>query len=351
MMTCNMDFSSDNRMGVNPEILEALHAANKGPAGAYGHDDMTRSLDQVVGDFFGTKVSAFPIISGTAANCLPIAASTPPYGGIACSEGAHILRAECGAPEFFTNGSKMLPVAAQSGKMTADALAALLAAYPASNTDTTVPAVLSLTQVTERGTVYTLDEIAALTRLAHERGMTVHMDGARFANALVTLGCTPADMSWRAGVDVLSLGTSKNGTICGEAVVFFNPDRAENFRRYVKRAGHMMAKQRFVSAQVVAHLANDLWRHNARNANAVARRLHDGLARQEQVTILHKVEANIMFVALPAACVQALRAQGFAFHTVGQDAVGQPVVRFVTSFLTTEGDVDHLLAAISKACA
>lgn len=350
-MTCNMDFSSDNRMGVNPQILDALHAANQGPAAAYGHDDLTHSLDQVVGDFLGAKVATFPIISGTAANCLPIAAFTPPYGGIVCSENAHILRAECGAPEFFTSGSKMLPAAAQSGRMTAEGLAALLASYPAAATDTTVPKVLSLTQVTECGTVYTLDEIMALTRIAHERGMMVHMDGARFANAVVALGCTPADMSWRAGVDVLSLGTSKNGTICGEVIVFFNPDRAENFRRYIKRAGHMMAKQRFVSAQIVAHLADELWRHNASNANAMARRLHDGLARQEGIAIVHEVEANIVFVAMPEAHVQALQAQGFAFHTVGQDPAGSPVVRFVTSFMTTADDVDHLLGAISQACA
>ncbi|MFZ5608576.1 MAG: threonine aldolase family protein [Pseudomonadota bacterium] len=334
-----MSFLSDNTAPVAPAIMEALEAANRGSAAAYGDDPWTARLDAVFSEIFERPVRVFPLVTGTAANAIAAAVLSPPYGAVFVHEEAHMEVDECGAPEFFTGGAKLGLVAGTHGRMSAEGLRQALARYYRS-VHMVEPAAVSLTQSTELGTVYRPADIAAIAEVARGRGMRLHMDGARFANALVHLGCAPADISWRAGVDVMSFGATKNGALAAEALIYFDPALVRDTAWRRKRAGHLVSKMRYVSAQLLAYVENDLWRANAAHANAMAARI----AAAAGSRLIHPVEANALFLALDEAEKQALREAGFGFYDWG--APGSPVVRLVTHWASEEGEVERFIAAL-----
>lgn len=337
-----MIFTSDNAHPAHPAILEALAEANSGAVGSYGADPWTARLEEVLTGIFETELAVFPVATGTAANALALSALCPPTGVVYCHDTAHIYEDECGAPELFTGGAKLFPVSGAAGKIDAAELEKGLGRFVKGFEHHQQPSAVSLTQATEWGTTYRIAEIGDLSALAKAHGCRVHMDGARFANALVSLNTSPADMTWRAGVDVLSFGATKNGALAAEAVIFFDPALAGDFRFRRKRGGHLFSKMRFLSAQMLAYLADDLWLDNARHANAMARRLSDGLAALPGVSLAAPVEANEIFVDLPADLAERLRGAGAAFHA--WPAAGPGGVRLVTAWATQPDDVDRFLA-------
>jgi threonine aldolase len=339
-------FASDNTAPVAPEVMEAILAANRGPASSYGADELTARLTALAREGFETDLAIFPVATGTAANGLALAAVSPPYGAIYCHETAHILLEECGAPEFYTGGAKLIGLPGAAGRLLPAALAQALAQAAESGVHHAAPAALSLTQATEWGTVYRPAAIAELAELARAHSLRLHMDGARLANAIARLGCSPAAATWRAGVEVLSLGATKNGALAAEAVLVFDPALAKGLAERRKRAGHLLSKLRFLSAQLVAMLEQGRWLRYAAHANAMADRLAAGLAALPELRLVQPVEANELFVAMPEPWIAALDGQGFAFHRwLAPPGVGLPVVRLVTSFATKPDDVDALIAA------
>lgn len=340
-----MNFASDNVTGAAPEILAALAAANAGTAAPYGADAITARLTQRFAAVFEHDVAIFPVATGTAANALALAALTPPWGVVYCHEAAHVLVDECGAPEFFSGGAKLVGIAGAAGKITPEAVAARL--KTGGSVHHAPAAAISLSQSTEAGTVYTAAEIAALGTLARRHGLGLHLDGARFANAVAALGCAPADLTWRAGVDVLSFGATKNGALAAEAVVFFDPQKAADFAFRRKRGGHLLSKMRFLSVQLEAYLAADLWLRNARHANAMAARLGLGLERLAGARLRYPVAANAVFVDLPEQAIRALAAAGFGFYRWGGEAAS--CLRLVTAFDTRAAAVDRLVATAAAA--
>jgi len=342
-----MNFCSDNASSAHPRIVAALAEANEGPAMPYGADAITRRVEARLAALFEHEVAVVLVGTGTAANVLGLAAVTPPWGCIYCHPDSHINQDECAAPEFYTGGAKLIPVAGEHGKIDPAALAQTLDAGGAGVVHHAQPATLALTQATEAGTVYRPEEIAALTGIARAHGLAVQMDGARFANAVVSLGASPAALSWRAGVDVLSFGATKNGALAAEAILFFKPEQAETagFRR--KRGGQLWSKMRYLSAQMDAYLAEDLWRTNAAHANAMAARLAAGLAALPGTRLLHPVEANEIFTRLPEAAILALKAAGFAFYR--WPGPEPSVVRLVTAFDTRSEHVDAFVATARAA--
>jgi threonine aldolase len=341
-----MNFTSDNASGIAPEIMAAIARANEGAAASYGDDEITKRLTHRFSEIFEHEVAVFPVVTGTAANALALAAFTPPHGAVFCHAHAHLNVDECGAPEMFTAGAKLLSVEGAMGKMTPQTLHDALGHLFPGLVHHIQAATLSLTQATEMGTVYRLDEIAELAAVAHERGLAVHMDGARLANAVVSLGRPPAEITWKAGVDVLSFGATKNGALAAEAVVFFDPARAADFIFRRKRSGHLVSKMRFLSAQLEAYLDDDLWLRLAAHANAMATRLAEGLRRIPGGKVHYPVEANEVFVRLPLTRLRKLWLNGASFHPwpVEGDSEEEQSARLVTSFATRVEDIDRLLA-------
>ncbi len=338
-----MNFMSDNVTGAAPEILDAIVKANAGTAPSYGNDDWTRRLTQRLSDLFERDVAVFPVATGTAANALSLAALTPPWGSIYCHAEAHIHCDECGAPEMFTDGAKLVTLPGDHGKLTPDTLSAALDRVHKGVVHAVQPASLSLSQLTECGTAYSPAELAALTVVARHHGLRVHMDGARFANAVASLGCSPADITWRAGVDALSFGATKNGALGAEAVVFFDRELSENFGYRRKRAAHLFSKMRFLSAQLEAYLDDGLWLRLAGHANRMAMRLADGLGSLPGAHLVHPVDGNELFVALPEPVIAGLEAAGFGFYRWDGH-----VVRLVTAWNSDEAAVDALLVAARR---
>jgi threonine aldolase len=295
-------------------------------------------------EVFEREVWAFPVISGTAANSLALAALTPPHGAIFCHADSHIAVDECGAPEFFTGGAKLVTLAGDGAKLTPRAIEAALPRFGAPP-HSPKPCVISITQATEYGTVYSAAEIGELGALARREGLKLHMDGARFANALAHLGGTPADITWRAGVDVLSFGATKNGALCAEAVIFFNAHDARDFEYRRKKSGHLVSKMRFISAQLEAYLAHDRWLAWAGHANAMAARMAQGLAQVLGATLAQPVQANALFVWLPDATVARVREAGAKFYDWIPSTNGRTMARLVVSFTTPEQDIARFLAA------
>jgi threonine aldolase len=332
-------FFSDNTGTACPEILAALTEANQGLAQAYGNDPWTRRLDECLSTFFSAPVRAFPVATGTAANSLSIATLSPSYGVIFAHEEAHIANDECGAPGFFCGGAQISLLLGRDGKVTPASLTAALDAHPVS-VHTTQPSVLALSQATELGTSYRPEELTALCKLAHERGLKVQLDGARFANALAFLGCHAGDITWRAGVDVLSFGATKNGALAAEAVVFFNPEAVRDFELRRKQSGHLLSKSRYVSAQLLAYVETGVWLRNAQRTNALAQRVAGAAGEW----LMHPVEANEIFLALGRERKQALRQAGFEFYDWSAASNGQ--ARFVISWDQREEDVVALCAAL-----
>ena len=292
-------------------------------------------------EVFETQVGVLLVSTGTAANSIALAAMTPRWGSILCHRHAHVLADECGAPEFFTGGARLVPSASPGSRLDAGVLRGELAVGKG-DVHCVQPSAVSITQCTEEGLVYSRDEVAAIAQVCREAGVPLHMDGARFANALVALGCSPAEITWKAGVDVLSFGATKNGALNAEAIVVFNDALIAQLPFLRKRAGHLLSKMRFIGAQLQAYLAADLWLANARHANAMAARLAQGLARIPGVDLSAPARTNILFATLPPALVSGLRERGFDFYG---DRWGPGVVRLVTSFGTTPDMVDGLLAA------
>ncbi|MBW7900856.1 MAG: low specificity L-threonine aldolase [Rhodocyclaceae bacterium] len=338
-------FASDNYAGICPEALAALVAANVGHAPAYGEDEWTRRAADRLRALFETDCDVYFAFNGTAANSLALAALCQSYHSVVCHELAHVDTDECGGPEFFSNGSKLLPAKGENGKLTPEALREVIARR--SDIHYPKPRVATLTQATEVGTVYRPAEIAAVAEVAHAHGLRVHMDGARFANAVAALGVAPADLTWRAGVDVLCFGGTKMGLPVGEAVVFFERALAEDFAWRCKQAGQLASKMRFLSAPWLGVLEDGAWLRHAAHANAMARRLADGLAALPAARLLFPVEANGVFVELPPAVVDGLRGRGWRFYTF----IGAGGARFMCAWDTQPERVDALLADLQALAA
>jgi threonine aldolase len=338
-----MNFASDNAYGAWPEIVAALTRAGEGAAPSYGEDALTAKVRTRLSGIFEHDLAAFPVISGTAANALALATLTPQHGAIFCNVESHIAVDECGAPEFFTHGAKLVALPGDGAKVTPDALERGLSHFHKGFVHHPQPATLSITQATELGTVYTPAEVTALCKLAHAHGLKVHMDGARFANALAHLGCSPADATWRAGVDAMSFGATKNGAVGAEAVIFFHPEDVQDFEYRRKKSGHLLSKMRFISAQLDAYLRDDRWLSHAAHANALAQKLAEGLSRVEGARIANPVEANTVFASLPDTLLQRLREGGAVFYDWAKETGGRTLIRLVTSFATPEEDVERFV--------
>jgi len=341
-----MTFLSDTTAPAHPDILAALSNANCGFAPSYGADPISQRVKDRLVELFETELEVLFTVSGTASNALALSVLCPSDAMVLCHDEAHIQRDERGAPEFFTRGAKLLPLQGAHAKIAPEALDAALSEWPSDFVHTTPPAVLSLSQLNESGVCYSLDEITALTRQAHDHGLHVHMDGARFSNAVASLGCSPAEMSWKAGVDVLCLGATKNGALASEAVILFPSamDRFARLQAHQKRAGHMLPKMRFIAAQMDAWLADGLWLDLARQANAAARTLSDGLSALDGVDCAHPTDGNEVFVRLTPAVKAALKASGAGFYDWPDGSA-----RFVASWNTTQADVQAVLDAARRA--
>lgn len=336
-------FISDNVAGVCAEVMEAIVSSNVGTSDSYGADTWSTQLQDKLSQVFETKVLSYPVLSGTASNALALAALSPCYGKIYCHEMAHINNDECGAPEFYTGGAKLIALPGQSGKLSAAELETVIRG--AGNFHQAQPSVVSITQCCETGAVYQLHEIKAIADVAHAHGMSLHMDGARFANALVTLDVSPAEMTWKSGVDVLSFGGTKNGCLAAEAVIFFDPLAAKDFPYLYKRSGQVISKMRFISAQLLAYLEGGLWLKNARHANDMAQVLSKGLAAVAGTSLAYETESNEVFAKLSRRAVQQLESNGFS---VNEDELDGTAARFVTAWNTSRKDVDALLATLQS---
>jgi len=348
----NPDFSSDNISGIAPEILDAIAAANVGTVHSYGDDPLTHRLTAVVREIFETDCAVFPVATGTAANSLSLAVLTPPYGGVFCHADAHIEKDECGAPEFFCAGAKLLTIPGAHGRIDVGRLEAAHEAATARGVHNVRPAAISVSQATEWGTVYAPADIAGLAEFGRRKNLGLHMDGARFANALVNLGCTPAAATWKAGVKILSLGATKNGALAAEAVILFDASLAEALEYRRKRAGQLFSKMRFCAAQFLAWFQDGRWLRYAANANNAASRLAAGLEKLPGVGLVAPVQANELFVALPEAAAARLEAAGFGFYRwPAPPGVDAAVIRLVTAWNTTDEDADHFLAAAAASLA
>jgi threonine aldolase len=351
-----MNFASDNSAGAAPEILEAIAASSRVNAPAYGADDYTARAAAKLSEIFETKVAAFLVATGTAANALALSSLAKPWEAVFCHEESHVHDDECGAPEFFTGGAKLVGIAGECGKITPAALREALARFPRGLVKSSQPGALSLSQATESGTIYRGGEISELCDIARAAGIGAHMDGARFANALVASGFAPADITWRAGIDVLSFGATKNGALACEAVVFFDPAHSANFAYLRKRGGHTLSKGRFLGAQMEAYLTDGLWLRLAERANHAARRLSEGLAKAPGVRLAWPNEANEVFVVVPTETVCAWRAAGAKLHDWSTRSIaaergpreGEMLVRLVTSFETGPDEIDRLVALCSR---
>ena len=331
-----MRFFSDNAASVHPAVLDALARANHVDT-AYDGDALSKALDGAFSELFETSVAALWVASGTAANALALASLCPPHGSILCHRDAHIQNDECGAPEFYTHGAKLLLGEGDGAKLTPATAAAALDSV-ANDVHRVQPHAISITNATEYGCVYTPAEVAELSALAKARGLGLHMDGARFANAVAHLGCAPADVTWRAGVDVLSFGFVKNGGMSAEALIFFDPAKIGATHQRRKRAGHLLSKGRYLATQILALLEGDRWLANARAANAKAQTLADAAGKR----LLHPVQANELFLAMTPAEAAALRKQGFDFYDWADGEV-----RFVVSWDQDDGDIAKFAAAIA----
>ncbi|PPE66081.1 threonine aldolase family protein [Caldimonas caldifontis] len=343
-------FASDNYAGMCPEATHWFMEANaSGHQPGYGEDIWTQRSTDKIRELFQTDCDVYFVFNGTAANSLALAAMCQSYHSVICTPVAHIETDECGGPEFFSNGSKLLVAEAESpaarqGKLTPDAVEQLVTKR--SDIHYPKPKVVSLTQATELGTVYTVEEVRAISAIAKRRKLKLHMDGARFANAVAALGCHPSEITWRAGVDVLCFGGTKNGLPIGEAVVFFDRALSEDFAYRVKQAGQLASKMRFISAPWVGLLENDVWLRNARHANAMAQRLHDAIRDIPGVQVLHPPQVNSVFAQLPAPVIEGLYAKGWKFYQF----IAGGGCRLMCAWDTTAEAVDAFASDLRQLC-
>jgi threonine aldolase len=350
-----MFFASDNWAGAHPAINDRLSKESTRFAAAYGNSELDRSIEAQFNAMFEREVAVFFVATGTAANSLSLASIARPGGLTFCHTEAHVIEDECGAPDFFS-GMRMVGVEGPAGKMLPENLIERIARYPQDAVHHGRAAAVTMTQATEVGTIYTLDEIDAIAKIAKDNGLPLHMDGARFANALVSLGCTPAEMTWKRGVEVLSFGGTKNGCWCAEAIVFFDPALAKDFAFLRKRTAQLFSKSRFIAAQFDAYLKDDLWLGLATHANAMSDKLRTGFASLNSARLAWPTSSNEVFAILPKASAKAAQEKGAKFYdwleprdmpeTVNDDEV---LIRMVTSFATTESDVEEFLAICAAA--
>ena len=340
------NFYSDNVSGAAPEILRAIVDSNAGDTAPYGGDPYTQRLERLMTELFETEVDVYPVGTGTVANGLSASLLSTPYGGIYCADVSHLHASECGGAEFWSGGNaRSVPIPTVDGKIPVGVLVETIEAGALRAADVPGRAV-SLTQGTEAGTVYTVREVRELAAAARARNLLVHMDGARFANAIARLDCTPAELTWKAGVDLLSFGATKNGALGAEAVVFFNRGLAETMRYRRRRAGHLFSKMRFLSAQLVAFLENDLWLRCARHANAMAARVRQGLADIPGIRFPHPTEINFVLTALPKPVWDGLVADGYSFSRRGAPRDG--IIRIACAWDTPIEAVDALIEAAHR---
>lgn len=338
-----MNFASDNTAGVAPPILAAIARANGGYAVSYGEDEWTARVNQRLAELFEHEVAMYLVPTGTAANALALAQLSPPWGAVLCHTESHIATDECGATEFYGGGIKLVTLPGEAGKIAPATLQTALDRGLWGGPHHVTPAALSLSQATESGTIYRASEIRELAQIAHARGMAVHLDAARFANALVRTNATPAELTWHAGIDVLSFGATKNGALAAEAVIFFDPGRTKNMAERRKRGGHLLSKHRFIAAQLDAYLTDDLWLHLARHANRMADRLAEGLSATG-IKPAWPVEANELFVPMTAETDRRLKAAGAMYYPWSTISPDITLFRLVTTFSTSEAEVDQFIA-------
>ena len=338
--TLSEQFASDNYSGACPEVLEAIVKANEGYTSAYGNDIYTERAANKIRDFFEKDCEVFFVFNGTSANSLSLATIGQSYHSVVCHELAHIETDECGAPQFFSNGVKLLLAKSDNGKVTPEYVEKLVTKR--SDIHYAKPKTISLTQSTEVGTVYTVEELHALSVVAKSYNLKIQMDGARFANAVASLGVKPSDITWKAGVDVLCLGGTKNGMAMGEAVVFFDKKLAEDFGYRCKQAGQLASKMRFISAQWLGLLENDVWLRNAQNANNMAMYFANELKSIDGITFMFETEANAVFVNMPPKLIKDLWQKGWHFYTF----IGLGGARFVFSWNSTKERIDALISDI-----
>ena len=336
-------FASDNVAGACPEVLDSILKANEGDSMPYGNDQVSTDLQNKFSDIFEKEVVVFPIASGTAANALALATMTPSFGNVYCHKLSHINTDECGAPEFYTGGGKLVTLQGNKGKITAEELDKAIGGKGIVHH--TQPSSVSITQVCETGEVYQLDEIKKISEVTHKHNLNMHMDGARFANALTSLNCTPAEMTWKSGIDVLSFGATKNGCLAAEAIVFFKKDLVGNIAFLMKRAGHLLSKMRFVSAQLDAYISNDVWLKNAKHANNMGQKLSEGLAKHNSIEIAYPTEANEVFAKFPKHMIKQLNSEGYKMN---EDELDGKAVRLVASWNTKTSDVESFLNSINQ---
>ena len=341
-----IDYRSDNAGRAAPEILEAMLRANSGTALGYGGDEWTARLQDRFSELFETPVRVFPVATGTAANALSLAAIGPSWGVVYCSEAAHINTSEANAAGFFGGGLKLAPVAGSHGRIDPAALRETLAAIQPGQLHRGQPSGVNITQASDLGAVYRLDDIRAIADSAKAHGLRVHMDGARFANALARLGCSPAEMSWRAGVDILSFGSTKNGGALCDAIVVFAPELADPLAAHLRRAGQVWSKMRFASAQLMAYVEDGLWLRLAQASNAAAARIAAGIERLPGLRLVAPVEANEIFLELSSEVMDALERDGFQFYRRSRT-----LARFVCRFDLSEAETGALVAALERHCA
>ncbi|MBV9339354.1 MAG: low specificity L-threonine aldolase [Acidobacteria bacterium] len=340
-MNGSRSFASDNNAGVHPEVLKAIAEANQGHAAAYGDDSYTASATDLFKRHFGQDVAVFFVFNGTAANCLSLRALTESYQATFCAENAHINVDECGAPEKLT-GSKLVPIQASQGKLTVDGLRA--ACCGIGDQHRVQPKVISITQATEVGTVYRPEEVRSLAGFAHERGMLLHVDGARIANAAASLDLPLGEITGKLGVDVLSFGATKNGALGAEAVVFFDPGLAEGFKYHRKQSMQLASKMRFLAVQFEALLKDGLWLRNARHSNRMARLLEREIGKMPEVKIVYRVEANGVFAEVPRQVIRKLQERYF-FYVWDEE---RSIVRWMCSWDTTEADIREFAGFLSQ---
>jgi threonine aldolase len=346
-----MNFASDNVYGVHPRILAALSDVNEGTAPSYGSDDLTKRAEERLSELFAKDVRAFLVTTGTAANGLALSAVAPPFGAVLCHAEAHVAVDECGSPEMFTGGAKVIGLHGPAGKITTRLIEKTLKGFIRGEHDPK-PAAVSITNATELGTIYKPAEIKAISELVKPRGMKLHMDGARFANAVAGAGVTPAEITWKSGVDVMSFGATKNGAMLLEAVVFFDGKLAEDFLYRRMRGGQLVSKGRYLAAQMLAYLEKDLWLDNAQTANRLALRLAEGLRQSNHIRLAFPVEANEIFVVIPRPLDAKLRAAGATYFEWMPDSLdnglgeNEVFVRLVTSYATPPEAIDKFLANI-----
>jgi threonine aldolase len=350
-----MNFASDNIVGGSAPVLQAILDANAGAMTAYGNDEISTRVRARFNDIFEREVSVFFATTGTAANALALSVAVPPYGLCVCHREAHIIDDECGAPEFFMHGAKLIGLPGAGAKLRPEDVDAYLRSLSKA-VKQMPPKALSISQVSECGMVYGLDEIGSLGEVCRDHGMSFHMDGARFGNALVALGCTPAEMTWKRGVDILSFGATKNGGLMAEAIVVFRPELAESLGYRSKRAGQIISKGRLIAAQFEGYFGNDHWLDNARHANRMAKMLSDGLRQLPGVRLAWPAQANEVFPIIPKALDQALKAVGILYNSWTELSLPETetvadheiLIRLVTSWATCEDDVRRLLQAASS---